>query len=193
MNENYNGCDGMFNGNGIWGFIIVFFILAMAGGFGAFGASNANVATKDDLTSSFNFNSVDNELRQIGNGVAQSNFAISQKLNAMSAQQADCCCTTQKEIMASRYDAERNSCNIINAVHSENEATRALFNSTEMQRLRDKLEQAEREKLACQYQLSQNVQTANIVNELRPCAKPCYLTCSPYVSNSCGGCCGYAG
>lgn len=59
-----------------------------------------------------------------------------------------------------------------------------------MQDLRDRLEQSEREKLAAQFQLSQQAQTANIVNELRPCAKPAYITCSPYVSN-CNGCGGF--
>jgi hypothetical protein len=51
-----------------------------------------------------------------------------------------------------------------------------------MQDLRDKLEARDRDILARDFQLSQLSQTANLVNELRPCAKPAYITCSPYTT-----------
>ena len=179
--------DGMFNGNGIWGFILIFFILALAGGGFGFGGNN-NAATQADIVNGFNFNTVDNELRQIGNGIAQSNYSLSNELSTFRMENARCCCDTQKQLLENRYLDERNTCNIINAVRADGEATRALINQNTMQELRDKLEQKEREKLATQFQLSQANQTSNIVNELRPCAKPAYITCSPYVSNGCGGC-----
>lgn len=188
-NSNGCGCNGFFGDDTMWGFLLIFFIFAFSGG--GFGNFGGNQVTNTDLQNGFNFNTIDNELRQIGNGIAQSNYSTAQQLNRMQADQAQCCCNTQKEIIESRYDAEKNACNIINAVHSENEATRALFNATEVQRLRDKLEQTEREKLACQYQLSQNLQTANIVNQIKPCPVPAYITASPYTSNYCGCGCGY--
>jgi hypothetical protein len=37
------------------------------------------------------------------------------------------------------------------------------------------------------FQLSQLAQNQYLVNEIRPCAKPAYITCSPYTTASfCG-------
>ena len=56
-----------------------------------------------------------------------------------------------------------------------------------MQELRDKLEARDRDVLVRDFQLSQLAQSATLVNELRPCAKPAYITCSPYTTaGTCG-------
>ena len=59
-----------------------------------------------------------------------------------------------------------------------------------MQELRDKLEARDRDVLVRDFQISQLAQSANLVNELRPCAKPAYITCSPYTTPNfgCGAC-----
>ena len=60
-----------------------------------------------------------------------------------------------------------------------------------MQELRDKLEARDRDVLVRDFQLSQLAQSASLVNELRPCAKPAYITCSPYAPAAnfgCGAC-----
>ena len=62
-----------------------------------------------------------------------------------------------------------------------------------MQALRDKLDDKDRELMTANFQLSQFAQNQYLINEIRPCAKPAYITCSPYttVTPSCGGC-GYS-
>lgn len=76
---------------------------------------------------------------------------------------------------------------IASAIHTEGEITRALINANTMQDLRDKLEARDRDILARDFQLSQLSQTASLVSELRPCAKPAYITCSPYTTaGTCG-------
>jgi hypothetical protein len=56
-----------------------------------------------------------------------------------------------------------------------------------MQELRDRLEARDRDIMVRDFQLSQLSQTANLVSELRPCAKPAYITCSPYTTaGTCG-------
>ena len=69
--------------------------------------------------------------------------------NAVSAQIAEnrfaaqqCCCETNRNIDAVRYEAQRNTCDITTAIHAEAEATRALLKEQENQRLRDELAQA---------------------------------------------------
>ena len=74
-----------------------------------------------------------------------------------------------------------------NAIHNEGEATRALINSNTIQALRDKLADRDRELMTANFQLSQQAQNAYLINEIRPCARPAYITCSPYTTASfCG-------
>lgn len=60
-----------------------------------------------------------------------------------------------------------------------------------MQDLRDKVADRDRDILARDFQLSQQAQSAALVNELRPCPIPAYLSCSPYQTYNPFG--GYAG
>lgn len=53
----------------------------------------------------------------------------------------------------------------------------------------DKIDTLRAEKSALELGLSQSAQTANIVNQLRPCPVPAYLTCNPFGCN--GGFTGY--
>ncbi len=51
-----------------------------------------------------------------------------------------------------------------------------------MQELRDRLEARDRDILARDFQLSQLAQNQYLVNAIKPCPIPAYLTCSPYAS-----------
>ena len=94
---------------------------------------------------------------------------------------------TNRNIDAVRYEAAKNTCDITTAIHAEGEATRALINAHTRQMLRDKLEEKSQELQTANFQLSQQAQNAYLLNEIRPCAKPAYITCSPYTTNSfCG-------
>ena len=59
-----------------------------------------------------------------------------------------------------------------------------------MKNLRDRIADKDRELQTANFQLSQQAQNATLINELRPCAKPAYITCSPYTSANYGCCCG---
>lgn len=92
-----------------------------------------------------------------------------------------------RNIDAVRYEGAQNTCAITSAIHAEGEATRALINANTMQELRDRLEARDRDLMAANFQLSQQAQNAYLLNEIRPCAKPAYITCSPYTAASpCG-------
>ena len=79
-------------------------------------------------------------------------------------------------------------CDVATAIHAEGEATRALINATTMQELRDKLADKDRDLMTANFQLSQQAQNAYLINEIRPCARPAYITCSPYTTQSFCGC-----
>jgi hypothetical protein len=194
--------------NEMWNnpFIYLVWLAVLGGGgiFGGRGASDAAVQgaiTRSDLFEGFNSQDVNGQLRGITSGICDGFYAVNSGMkdgfygvqgalaeNRFASQQ--CCCETNRNIDAVRYEGSKNTCEITNAIHAEGEATRALINANLMQELRDKLEARDRDILARDFQLSQLSQNAYLVNELRPCAKPAYITCSPYTTASfgCGTC-----
>ena len=175
--------------------------LAVLGGGGLFGGRTAelqNAVTRSDLFEGFNNQDVNGQLRGITNGICDGFYAVNNGLKdgfygiqgALAENrfaQQSCCCETNRNIDAVRYEGAQNTCAITNAIHAEGEATRALINANTMQDLRDKLEARDRDIMVRDFQLSQLSQTASLVNELRPCAKPAYITCSPYTTaGTCG-------
>ena len=180
--------------------------LALLGNGGIFGGRGAEVQsaiTRSDLFEGFNSQDVNGQLRGITSGICDGFYAVNSGLKdgfygiqgALAENrfaQQSCCCETNRNIDAVRYEGAQNTCAITNAIHAEGEATRALINANTMQDLRDKLEARDRDILARDFQLSQLAQSATLINELRPCAKPAYVTCSPYTTvGACGfGACG---
>lgn len=200
--------DGMFGGNGWW--LLILFLLGGRGfgwgwGNGGFDGPAANGAlTRAEMYDGFNTQNIENGIRNIQNGLCDGFYAqnttMLQGFNSVNAGIAEnrfaaqqCCCETNRNIDAVRYEAQKNTCDITTAIHSEGEATRALINANTMQNLRDKLADKDRELMTANFQLSQQAQSANLINELRPCARPAYLTCSPYQAagyGTCNTCCG---
>lgn len=181
--------DGFLEGNGI--IILILFFLIFGFGGGGFGANRAveSYATQQDIVNGFNFNQLDNGIRGIQNGLCDLGYASLNQTNQLSAQIAQngfnaqqCCCETNRNIDATRYENAKNTCDITTAIHNEGEQTRALITANVMQELRD-------QNTAYQLQLSNQAQSANLINQLRPFPIPAYVTCSPYESTTPG--CGY--
>ena len=189
------------NDNDMWNNPFIYLVwLAILGGGGLFGGNRSaelqGTITRSDLFEGFNNQDVNGQLRGITNGICDGFYAVNSGMKdgfygiqgALAENrfaQQNCCCETNRNIDAIRYEGAQNTCAITNAIHAEGEATRALINANTMQDLRDKLEARDRDILARDFQLSQLSQTASLVNELRPIAKPAYITCSPYTT-SCG-------
>jgi hypothetical protein len=168
-------------------FIYLVWLAVLGGGNGLFGNRGNDAAvqgaiTRSDLFEGFNNQDVNGQLRGITNGICDGFYATRQGITDLGYAMKDCCCGINRNIDAVRYEGAQNTCAITNAIHAEGEATRALINANTMQDLRDKLEARDRDILARDFQLSQLSQNAYLVNELRPCAKPAYITCSPYTT-----------
>ena len=115
--------------------------------------------------------------RDLCQGFSAVNSAIAE--NRFAAQ--NCCCETNRNIDAVRYENAKNTCEIVRAIEKDGEATRALMNSNTMEALKGKIAEQ-----------SQMLQSASIVNSLRPCPIPAYITCSPYQTFTNGyGCNGF--
>jgi hypothetical protein len=202
-NRSYD--DGMFGGGFMWVFFL-FFLLAWGGnGFG-FGGNNAaqGALTRGELCQDMNFQQVENGVRGIQQGLCDgfytqnttllnsfgnvqrdlcTGFAtVSQGFNDVNANinqsrfdNQQCCCETNRNIDSVRYENAKNTCEIINANNANTQRIIDQMTQNEMQNLRDRLQTA-------QFQLSQQNQNAYLVNELRPCPVPAYLTASPYAA-----------
>ena len=183
-------------GGGSWFWIVVLFLFMFgSNGGGVFGGNGA--LTRAEMTEGFNNQSVLNKLDGISNGLCDGFYAqnttMLQGFNGLGNQIAQCCCDTNRNIDAVRYEASKNTCDITTAIHAEGEQTRALINANTMQALRDKLADRDRDLMTANFQLSQQAQNATLINELRPCARPAYITCSPYQASNGFGCgCGCA-
>lgn len=193
----YSVGGGDSDNGGAWMWVMMlFFLLAWGGGGGGFGFGNQGAAegalTRADLCNEFNFNNLNRSVLGIQNGLCDGFYAMNNGIlngffgteRAIAENrfaQQNCCCETNRNIDAVRYENSQQTCEIANAIHAEGEATRALINANVMQDLRDRLQD---EKLAN----SQCAQNAYLINQLQPVAKPAYITCSPYAASS--GCCG---
>ena len=176
--------------------------MGRGGLFGGNGANDAAVQgaiTRSDLFEGFNNQDVNGQLRGITNGLCDGFYAINSGLKdgffgvqsgitELGYGMKDCCCGINRNIDAVRYENAKNTCDITTAIHNEGEATRALINANTVQALRDKLADRDRELMTANFQLSQQAQNAYLINEIRPCARPAYITCSPYTTSSFCGC-----
>lgn len=80
--------------------------------------------------------------------------------------------------------------NIIGAkIDAQTQIINDKFCQLEMREMQNKIDSLREDKAALQLSASQQAQTANIVNQIRPCPVPAYLTCNPYGCN--GGFTGY--
>ena len=189
--------DGM-DGQGSWFWIVVLFLFMFGSGNGLFN-NGGNALTRAEMTDGFNNQSVLRKLDGITQGLCDGFYAMNTGMlngfNSVGTQIAEsrfaaqqCCCETNRNIDNVRYDAQKNTCDITTAIHAEGEATRAMIQANTIQNLRDRLEAKNQELQTANFQLSQQAQSANLIAELRPCAKPAYITCSPYQARSLGGC-----
>ena len=206
MNEGLTASDVLAltrdNESDMWNNPFIYLVwLAVLGGGGLFGGRTAelqNAVTRSDLFEGFNNQDVNGQLRGITNGIADGFYAtnagmkdgfygIQGALAENRFAQQSCCCETNRNIDAVRYEMSKGFCDVAGAIHAEGEATRALINANTMQDLRDKLEARDRDVMIRDFQLSQLSQSATLLGELRPIAKPAYITCSPYTTTpACG-------
>ncbi|MCD7779858.1 MAG: hypothetical protein LUH05_04220 [Candidatus Gastranaerophilales bacterium] len=187
-NKGYNYGNGYgFGGEWIW-VIVLFVIFAFCGnGFNR----NGNGLTQAELQQGFDTQSLLRGQEGIKNGLcdgfyaqnttmlqgfAAANAAIAE--NRFAAQ--NCCCETNRNIDAVRYENAKNTCDIVTAINADGEKTRALMVQNTIQALRDKLADQNQALQTANFQLSQQAQSANIINTLRPVPQPAYITCSPY-------------
>lgn len=198
LTKNSGAADG-FGGTWTWVFFL-FFLLAWGGG-GLFGGGNATgAATEGALTRAAMYES--NNMQDMYNGLESlsnqiNNFQTTstnawgnirydnlKNITDLSAQIAQnryaadqCCCETNRNIDALKYALSKENSEGIQKIAD-------MINEDRIETLRAQLTEA-------RGQISNLMQSSNIINQVRPYPTPTYLVNSPYASAYNNGCYGF--
>ena len=217
QNDNSNN-GGMFGGD--WGGLLAILVIAalFGGGFGfggfGFGGGGAGIqgmVTRADINEGFAFNNLQNGVLAIQQGLCDGFYGVQGQLANMSAQQASCCCETQRAIERgfadTSYNMANQACETRNLIQTttrdlidnQNANFRALMDYQVQREMRDKdAKIAELQNAASQ--AAQNsylaalsdAQTAELIRRINPTPVPAYTVPAPYPYGGWTGGCGCA-
>ena len=197
MGTNNRGNDA-FGGYGadmiIW-LIVIAAIFNGGFGFGGWGGNGGfnspagqGALTRTDIDAALS-------TKGIESGITGISTQLCNGFNSLSAQLADCCCSTKSAVADVNYNLAAQTNILQNTVNNNGTAIQQALNTgfrdvidaqnAGTQRIvdlftQDKIQSLQTELQSAQLQLSNAAQTNNIVNALRPTPVPAYLTCSPY-------------
>lgn len=186
----------MQNRNGFFGgddgaFLILFLLLCGNGGWNGGWGNNAamqGALTRAELYEGLNTNDIQSGIREIQSKMSEGFYSInSSLLNGFNGVQRDVLISTnnlQKDMMCGfngvnaglaqlGYNMQNCCCDIKTALHAEGEATRALIQENEIQKLRTALQDEKTEKLVTGLVTAQSIQTNNIENFIRQIVNGC--------------------
>lgn len=141
-----------------------------------------------------------NDGYQTRNAATQNMIANMQNTYAIQNAIQGCCCDMKSNFAQIAYNQATDTCAIQNSIanaarditENANGNTKAILDFM----IQDKISSLQAENQELRLRASQEAQNNYLVNELRPCAKPAYITCNPYTSSyglGMNGCCGCNG
>ena len=158
----------------------------------------ADTFTALNNTLNNNFRSIDNAVCTLGYQAQQGFSGLSRELadcccdlrgaikdnttqgvmntNAIQQQIQNCCCDVEKMNLQNRFDAQNNTNSTLLAIDKLGDRILGYMNDKEQQNLRDEVQ-------AYRLQASQAKQNEYLVNQLRPCPIPAYITCNPFAAS----------
>ena len=205
-NNNGWGADGGW----LWFIVVIFAIFGGWGGngFGFGGGGRDACATQADVRAAVDQQTLISKLDQQTYGLADSTFALNntivngfhgvdnaictlgyqnqQGFNEIAHQISDCCCATRESLQGVNYNLATQTSALQNTmcnntrdiIDNQNANSRAIIDFL----VNDKMASLQAENQNLKLAASQAAQNQYLVSELRPCAKPAYITCSPYQS-----------
>lgn len=194
-------------GDGWLGLILFAMIFGWGrNGFGGFGGGGCGggCATQADLAAGFNNSAVLSNLNDIKLGQANAinynnqgftglNTALMQGFHGvdnavctLGHQISDCCCTTQRAIDGVKYDMATGFCGLGNTINgvardiidNQNANYRGIMDFM----VQSKMEALRSENDALRLSASQAKQNQYLIDQLRPCPVPAYITCNPFAA-----------
>lgn len=215
LTGNTRNNDG-FGGDGCW-WIILFLLFGMFGwgGYGFGGGYNGGgtntpgfqgFATRSDIDAALATQGIESGITGIGTQLCNGFAGVNSAIANLGYQNQQCCCDLKQAIgdvnynMAAQTNILQNTVNngFRDVIEAQNAGTQRIIDTI----TQDKIQSLQTELQSAQLQLSNQAQTNNIINALRPTPTPSYPVMSPYTSiisptgftfgNGCGcntGCC----
>jgi hypothetical protein len=203
--------DGFFGGNNGWWIILLFLFGFGGGGFGWGGNGAANENIRDAVAYGFDINNLENGVRGLEHGLCdgfydmntslltgfgniamgnmQNTNAITSQLSNMAANQAACCCETQRLLERGLCEVNYNiltqsnatNTNIASAardiIENNNNGVRSILDFL----TQDKISTLQAENQALRLTASQQAQNAFLIDQLAAKAPvPAYVVANPY-------------
>jgi len=108
-------------------------------------------------------------IKDVSTGIERTGWNLSKQIS-------DCCCDVEKMNLQNRFDAQNNTNSTLLAIDKLGDRILGYMNDKEQQNLRDEVQ-------AYRLQASQAKQNEYLVNQLRPCPIPAYITCNPFAAS----------
>ena len=207
----------------IW-LIVIAAIFGNGWGFGGFGGNGGGFntpgfqgyATRSDIDAALSTQGIESGITGIGTQLCNGFNGVNSNIANLAAQMASCCCDLKQGQGEISYNLAAQTNILQNTVNNNGTAIQQALNNgfrdvidaqnAGTQRIvdmitQDKIQSLQTDLQSAQLQLSNQAQTNNIINALRPTPTPSYPVMSPYtsiinptgftfgVSNGCG--CGY--
>lgn len=180
------------NNNGGWGngwndgWWIILLLLCGGWGNGNWSGNGGNqmigyelgrAATTNDVASGFSTSAIMGNINDImltqQAGFANVQQTLCQGFSGINQAIGDCCCQTQRAIDNVNYNMARNTCDIQRSIDGVGDRIINFMTQQELANLRDQVQ-------TYKFRESQSAQNAYLVDQLRPTARPAYITCSPF-------------
>lgn len=119
-------------------------------------------------------------------------FQTSQGINNIGNKIDACCCETQRQIERgfcdTNYNLATNTTAIIQNAHNDTDRVIAKLDAMEMARKDETISELRSQVNALNLAQSQANQNTYLINTLRPCPQPAYISCNPWAGSGYGGC-----
>lgn len=211
---NGNANSGFFGGDGWWAIILFAMIFGWGNNGWGNNGRNSGGATDGYILAS-DFSNIERKIDGVNNGICDGFYAMNtgmlngfagitqsvmtngyetrNAIQSLSSQLADCCCRTQSSIQGVNYNMamqtnaiEKSLCDGFRSIRDEITANRIEDKNAQIAAQQNEIN-------ALRLKASQEAQNAYLVNQLKPCPIPAYITCNPYqtYTGTCGtGTCG---
>ena len=137
-------------------------------------------------------NAINNGFHGVDTAVCQLGYQTQQGFNTLASQLASCCCETQRQIERgfcdTNYNLATNTTAIIQNAHNDTDRVIAKLDAMEMARKDETISELRSQVNALNLAQSQANQNTYLINTLRPCPQPAYLSCNPWAGSGYGGC-----
>lgn len=88
--------------------------------------------------------------------------------------------SVERGFASTNYETAQQTCELKNAIAAQTQVINDKFCQLEMREMAREIQTLRDERNAYQLSASQQQQTQNLVNQLRPCPIPAYITCNPF-------------